>query len=185
MRGSVTNNNGFWIGWLHLLTLLRLTSLLFTINYSANANLPTWQITRTCFILFLVLSTDLSYCSAYCCTHYPTGSNKPSKIPTRNEIASRLTTRFGRTTRRYIPPLWEPQILHSILNRNADFSGFFHEWQSGQVSKLGKEKFITQILRICNSGFISFILSNLVKEFLEQLSSTILYCSPLRLRDWK
>jgi hypothetical protein len=34
---SVTNNNGFWIGSLDLLT----PSFLITINYSAIANLPT------------------------------------------------------------------------------------------------------------------------------------------------
>jgi hypothetical protein len=54
VQGSLTNNNGFWIGWLNLLTLL-LQSLLITINYSAIAKLPTSQITRTCSILVLVL----------------------------------------------------------------------------------------------------------------------------------
>jgi hypothetical protein len=44
--GSMTNNNGFWIGWLDLLTLL-LQSLLFTSNYSTTANLHTSQIIRT------------------------------------------------------------------------------------------------------------------------------------------
>jgi hypothetical protein len=44
VRGSTTNNNGLWIGWLALLTLL-LQSLLFTINYSAIANLTNhWDI---------------------------------------------------------------------------------------------------------------------------------------------
>jgi hypothetical protein len=54
VRGSVTNNNGFWIGWLDLFILL-LQSLGITINYSAIANLPTSQITRTRLILVLVL----------------------------------------------------------------------------------------------------------------------------------
>jgi hypothetical protein len=40
VRGSVTNNIGFWIGWLDLLALL-LQSLLITINYnSSNPWLP-------------------------------------------------------------------------------------------------------------------------------------------------
>jgi hypothetical protein len=46
VRGSVIINNGFWIGWLDLLTLL-LQSFLITINYSAIANISTSQITRT------------------------------------------------------------------------------------------------------------------------------------------
>jgi hypothetical protein len=46
VRDYVTNNNGFWIGWLDLLALL-LQFLLFTINYSTTANVPTSQITRT------------------------------------------------------------------------------------------------------------------------------------------
>jgi hypothetical protein len=50
--GSVTNNNGFWIGWFDLLTSL-LQSLLIAINYSAIANLPTAKITRTRSILVL------------------------------------------------------------------------------------------------------------------------------------
>jgi hypothetical protein len=59
VRGvSVTNNNGFWIGWLDLLTLL-LQSLLITIKYSAIANLPTSEITRTGSILVLVLCWTL------------------------------------------------------------------------------------------------------------------------------
>jgi hypothetical protein len=52
VRGSVTNNNGFWIGWLDLLTP-SLQSLVITVSYSAIANLPTSQITRTCSILVL------------------------------------------------------------------------------------------------------------------------------------
>jgi hypothetical protein len=48
VRGPVTNNNGFWIGWLDLLTRL-LQSLLIIINYSAIANVPTSQIIRTCY----------------------------------------------------------------------------------------------------------------------------------------
>jgi hypothetical protein len=36
--GCVTNNNGFWIEWLDLLTM-SLQSLLITINYSTIANL--------------------------------------------------------------------------------------------------------------------------------------------------
>jgi hypothetical protein len=39
---SVTNNNGFWIGWLDLLTT-SCKSLVIKINYSAIANLPTSQ----------------------------------------------------------------------------------------------------------------------------------------------
>jgi hypothetical protein len=49
----VTNNNGFWIGWLDLLTLFQ--SLLITINHSVIANLPASQITRTRSILIHVL----------------------------------------------------------------------------------------------------------------------------------
>jgi hypothetical protein len=47
---SVTNINGFWIG---LLEYVVLRSLLITLNYSAIANLPTSQITRTRSILVL------------------------------------------------------------------------------------------------------------------------------------
>jgi hypothetical protein len=46
IRGSVTNNNGFRIGWLDLLTPSS-TSPSLTINYNATANLSTSQITRT------------------------------------------------------------------------------------------------------------------------------------------
>jgi hypothetical protein len=48
----VTNNNGFWIGWLDLLTpsICNLPS-----SQSIIANLPTSQITRTRPILFLLL----------------------------------------------------------------------------------------------------------------------------------
>jgi hypothetical protein len=44
VRGSVTNNNGFWIGFIDNFAL---QSRLFTINYSATADLPTSQIART------------------------------------------------------------------------------------------------------------------------------------------
>jgi hypothetical protein len=47
----VTNSNGFWIRWLHWHPLSQF--LLFTISYSAIANLPTSQITRTRYIRFL------------------------------------------------------------------------------------------------------------------------------------
>jgi hypothetical protein len=45
----VTNNNGFWIGWLDLLTLSLFTITVNANNYSAIANLPTSQITKTCY----------------------------------------------------------------------------------------------------------------------------------------
>jgi hypothetical protein len=51
VRGSVTNNDGFWIGWLDLLALL-LQSLLFTINYRAIAKLLISQITLPYTLLY-------------------------------------------------------------------------------------------------------------------------------------
>jgi hypothetical protein len=64
--GSVTNNNGFWIGWFYLLT-----PLLITIDYIAVANLPNSQITRTLSILVHVLhctpSTFIFSCSLVLC----------------------------------------------------------------------------------------------------------------------
>jgi hypothetical protein len=48
VRGSVTNNNEFWIGWLDLLTLLWTISLLIKTN-TALPLLLTSQITRACY----------------------------------------------------------------------------------------------------------------------------------------
>jgi hypothetical protein len=50
VRDSVTHSNGFWIGFINIY----FKSILITINYSAIANLPYSQITRTCYILVLV-----------------------------------------------------------------------------------------------------------------------------------
>jgi hypothetical protein len=58
----LTNNDGFWIEWLDLLTLL-LQSILITINYSPIANLPISQITRTCSILVFALFCPLLSCT--------------------------------------------------------------------------------------------------------------------------
>jgi hypothetical protein len=46
VRGSVTNNNGFWIGWLDLLVLLCTTSFNYK-QYSAIADLHSLQFTVT------------------------------------------------------------------------------------------------------------------------------------------
>jgi hypothetical protein len=42
VRGSVTNSNGFWIGWLDLLALLS-QSLLITISYNSSQPMAVWD----------------------------------------------------------------------------------------------------------------------------------------------
>jgi hypothetical protein len=63
VRGSVTNNNGFWIGWLNLLTLL-LQLHLITITYitahnqwlSKTRSIPSWTVSVfSSFVIDLVL----------------------------------------------------------------------------------------------------------------------------------
>jgi hypothetical protein len=63
--GSVTTNNGFWILWL---------------NYSAIAKLPTSEITRTCSILILVLSTTASFGIRFSYNHFARTQRKTSCI---------------------------------------------------------------------------------------------------------
>jgi hypothetical protein len=96
----VTNNNGFWIWWLDLLTLL-LQSLLITINYSTIANLPSSQIARTCSILFLVLFC--TFLSLY------------SQLLPASEFASLITTLRG-PKGKYSLYFWRSFFTVSLLS---------------------------------------------------------------------
>jgi hypothetical protein len=67
VRGSVTNNNGFWIGWLDLLTPLELQKL---ISFKQN--------TKNLILENLAASGD---CMVYLCSHRPRCAMSPEINP--------------------------------------------------------------------------------------------------------
>jgi hypothetical protein len=78
VRGSVTNNNWFWIWLFDLLTSLQV--LLITINYSAIANPATSHITKICSILVLVLSTVTSLGIRFSYNHFARTQRKTQPV---------------------------------------------------------------------------------------------------------
>jgi hypothetical protein len=115
VRGSVTNNNEFWIVWLYLLTPLQ--SLLITINYSTIANQPSSQITKLRSILFLLpRCTPLYSFSKFQFSNPPSRAEQSRAAAYCRQPASTFTSG--------IEPRWDPWPYICWVSRDLFFFFF-------------------------------------------------------------